>query len=85
MYSLFSREGLLRVIDSDNDSGFVVSAVKEVCTLVDIDQKFHIAYHPRAAGQVERMNRTIKTELMKGLNIIGSNWDKILLLFLMSI
>lgn len=84
MHNLFSREGLLKVIDSDNDSGFVVSAVKEVCKLIDIDQKFHIAY-PRAAGQMERMNRTIKTELMKGLNIIGSNWDKILLLFLMSI
>ena len=26
-------------------------------------QKFHIFYHPESAGQVERMNRTIKSAL----------------------
>lgn len=67
VYNLFCKSGVPKVIDSDNGSGFGGSIIKEVCTLLNIHQKFHVPYHLALAEQVERMNRTIKTKLKKGV------------------
>lgn len=82
VYNLLCRCGKRgqapKVIDSDKGRRFVASVVKEACTLLDIDQKFHIRQHPAAARQVEQMNRTIKSKSRKGMNATGRNWDEVL-------
>lgn len=73
---IFSRWGIPTVVDSDNGPGFVGNVVQETCKLLGINQKFHIFYHPESAGQVERMNRTIKNSLRKIVNENGTDWDE---------
>lgn len=79
IWNEFTRRGPGDQSDSENEiSGeFAGTVVKEVCTLLDTDQENYISYDPAAAGHTEQMKRTIKTELRKGVNATGSNWDEV--------
>ncbi|CAM5174710.1 unnamed protein product [Eretmochelys imbricata] len=78
---VFTLWGVPKVIDSDQGAAFRSDLLGELSDLTGI----HIAYHPQAAGQVERMNRTIKSELRKGVEVGGKNWSQLLPFVLMRI
>ncbi|CAM4330501.1 unnamed protein product [Caretta caretta] len=80
---VFTRWGVPKVIDSDQGAAFRSDLLGELSALTGITQLFHIAYHPQAAGQVGRMNRTIKSELRKGVEIGGKNRSQLLPFVLM--
>ncbi|CAH2222018.1 NYNRIN-like [Pelobates cultripes] len=67
--------GIPKVLDCDNGAAFIGNVMKELCKMVGIELKHHIPYHPQAAGQVERMNGTIKRELKKQVAEHGQAWD----------
>jgi transposase InsO family protein len=52
-------------IGSDNGPAFVSQVVKGISRAVGLTWDLHTQYHPQSSGQVERMNRTIKTALAK--------------------
>lgn len=81
---VFSCFGLPMVIDSDQGSHFTAEITKQLCTALNITQRFHIAGHPQSSGQVERSNRTIKTALRKMVDASGMKWDQHLPLILMA-
>ncbi|CAM5144018.1 unnamed protein product [Eretmochelys imbricata] len=82
---VFTRWGVPKVIDSDQGAVFWSDLLGELSALNGITQLFHIAYHPQAAGQVESMNCTIKSELRKGVEMGGKNWSQLLPFVLMRI
>ena len=53
------RYGQPALVRSDNGSEFD-GAFKAMCTSLGIEHAHAGPHHPRAMGQVERMNRTIK-------------------------
>ncbi len=59
------RWGLPDCIDSDQGTHFTGQVVKEVSRMLKIKWNLHCPYRPKASGQVERSNRTIKTRLSK--------------------
>uniref|UniRef100_H3AKR0 Gypsy retrotransposon integrase-like protein 1 n=1 Tax=Latimeria chalumnae TaxID=7897 RepID=H3AKR0_LATCH len=82
---LFTKWGLPLSIDSDQGTHFTGKVLQDALQLLGVTQKFHISYHPQSSGQVERLNRQIKTMLWKLLAVNGENWDQLLPLLLMCI
>uniref|UniRef100_H3AJ26 Integrase catalytic domain-containing protein n=1 Tax=Latimeria chalumnae TaxID=7897 RepID=H3AJ26_LATCH len=77
--------GLPLSIDSDQGRHFTGKALQDALQLLGVTQKFHISYHPQSSGQVERLNRQIKTMLWKFVAANGKNWNQLLPLLLMCI
>ena len=67
------RFGVPRQISSDNGPHFVGKVNKELCDALHIQQQFHCAYHPQAAGIVERANGALKAKLAKLTSETGLN------------
>ena len=72
------RWGMPIQIDSDQGTHFTGKVLKDICRLLGVRQKFHIPYHPQSSGMVERMNRTLKTNLAKAVQSSGKNWTDML-------
>ncbi|XP_032362906.1 uncharacterized protein LOC116674646 [Etheostoma spectabile] len=70
--------GIPKILWSDNGSHFTNSIVKVMSNHLDIDLKFHCAYHPQSAGLVERTNGTIKARLRKTMEETGKPWPECL-------
>ncbi|XP_029448431.1 unconventional myosin-VIIa-like [Rhinatrema bivittatum] len=79
------RFGIPYIIDSDRGPAFVGQIFTSLLKALGITQKLHIPYHPQAAGQVERMNCTIKKALHKVVCGTGKDWPQKLPLILASI
>lgn len=60
VYQVFTHWGVPKDIDSDQGPAFIAALTKKICEILGIEWKWHIPYHPQAAGQVENMNQTIK-------------------------
>ena len=78
------RWGLPRVIESDQGTHFTGKVCQEVARLLEIKWHLHCPYRPQASGQVERMNRTLKSRLTK-LYHEGVSWVEALPAVLCSI
>jgi transposase InsO family protein len=72
-------------IGSDNGPAFVSQGVKGISRAVRLTWDLHTRYHPQSSGQVERMNRTIKTSLEKQCQETGLPWPDVLPLELFKI
>lgn len=72
-------------MDSDQATHFRGELMRQLCVALGLKQKFHVAGHPQASGQVERSNRTLKNDLRKVVETSGKNWDVKLPLVLMAI
>jgi transposase InsO family protein len=72
-------------IGSDNGPAFVSQVVKGISHAVGLTWDLHTWYHPQSSGQVERMNRTIKTALAKQCQETGLPWPDVLPLALFKI
>uniref|UniRef100_H3A7L4 Gypsy retrotransposon integrase-like protein 1 n=1 Tax=Latimeria chalumnae TaxID=7897 RepID=H3A7L4_LATCH len=82
---LFTRWGLPLSIDSDQGTHFTGKVLQDALQLLGVAQKFDISYHPQSSGQVDRLNRQIKTMFRKYVAVNGKNWDQFLPLLLMCI
>uniref|UniRef100_H3BG99 Gypsy retrotransposon integrase-like protein 1 n=1 Tax=Latimeria chalumnae TaxID=7897 RepID=H3BG99_LATCH len=61
---IFTWWGFPRRIESDNGTHFTAEVMQAMCSMLGIQQAFHIPYHPQSSGMVERFSRTIKSETM---------------------
>jgi transposase InsO family protein len=77
--------GVPSSIGSDNGPAFVSQVVKGISRAVGLTWDLHTRYHPQSSGQVERMNRTIKTSLAKQCQETGLPWPDVLPLALFKI
>lgn len=75
VYHVFSRWGLPLKIKSDRGTHFTAGIIKELCKMLGIQHKFHMAWHPESAGAVERTNRTVVEILKKYVTGAGKDWD----------
>ncbi|KAG6922129.1 hypothetical protein G0U57_003668 [Chelydra serpentina] len=80
---VFSRWGLPKEINSDQGPHFIGETMQEMCKLLGIKQRFHIAGHPQSSGQVEQINCTLKDALRKMGKENGKDWDEKLSMILM--
>jgi transposase InsO family protein len=77
--------GVPNSIRSDNRPAFVSQVIKGISLAVGLTWELHTRYHPQSSGQVERMNRTIKTSLAKQCQETGLPWPDVLPLALFKI
>jgi transposase InsO family protein len=59
------RFGVPSSIGSDSGPPFVSRVIKGLSRALGLSWDLHILYHPQSSGQVERMNRTIKTNVKR--------------------
>lgn len=71
-----TRYGTPETLHSDRGSNFESTIFKEMCNLLDIDKTRTTAYHPQCNGQVENLNKSIKSMLTAMVNENGTNWDE---------
>nr|XP_014339960.1 PREDICTED: protein NYNRIN-like [Latimeria chalumnae] len=64
---IFTRWGFPRHTESDNGPHFIADVMKTMCTMLGIQQAFHIPYRPHSSGIVECFNQTLKSGLKKAI------------------
>ncbi|PIK52582.1 hypothetical protein BSL78_10524 [Apostichopus japonicus] len=74
----FCEHGISEVLHTDQGKQFESKLVHRLCKLMGIVKTRTSPYHPQSDGQVERFNRTLKSELSKRLFSTGNQWDKML-------
>ena len=57
---IIPRYGVPKSIGSDRGSHFTADIINQIYRSLGIERRLHTPYHPRASGQVERTNQTIK-------------------------
>jgi hypothetical protein len=62
---IIPRYGIPISIGSDNRPVFVTEVVKQLAKELKVTWKFHTAYWPQNSGKVDKMNRTLKTQMSK--------------------
>lgn len=65
LYKLICAHSCFQIQINDQGREFVNSVSDSLHRLTGVKQRITSAYHPQANGLVERMNRTIKTSLLK--------------------
>jgi len=75
---IFMRYGPVQVIITDRGTEFINFIMKEVCKLLRIRKINTTAYNPRANGEVEKQNSTLKDQLAAYANSKQNNWDEFL-------
>uniref|UniRef100_A0ABM5G9D6 Uncharacterized protein n=1 Tax=Pogona vitticeps TaxID=103695 RepID=A0ABM5G9D6_9SAUR len=79
LYDIIPRHGIpWEGISSDNGPHFIADVVQQVSTYLDIEWKLHAAHRPQSAGQVERLNQTLKSHLRKMMQETGLGWVDLL-------
>ena len=72
--NIICRFGLPRTIITDNGTQFDSAEFKDFCQRFHIQKKFSAVAHPQANGQVEAVNKVIKSILKKRLERAGGKW-----------
>lgn len=75
---IIPRHSLPETLDSDRAQHFLGAVVQRVCSMLGIKWSPHCSWHPASGGRVERMNRTLKTQLVKLSMETGLPWPKLL-------
>ena len=73
--NIFSRFGVPKEIISDGGSHFCNKPFENLFSKYGVKHKVATPYHPQTSGQVELINREIKTILMKVLNSNRKDWS----------
>ena len=81
---IIPRFGIPEKIYCDNGTHFVNEIIAKLTQKLEIQVKYHCAYHPQSAGFVERANQTIKSKLRKAMTETEKNWVYCLPLVLQS-
>lgn len=82
---IIPRFGIVQSIDSDRGSHFTQRVLQEVMSVLGIQWKLHTPWHPQSSGKTERMNQSIKTQLLKLMQQTQLPWTKVLPLALYAI
>jgi hypothetical protein len=72
--NIICRFGLPRTIITDNGTQFESKEFKEFCQRYGIEKRFAAVAHPKANGQVEAVNKIIKSILKKRLEKARGKW-----------
>ena len=79
------RFGTPNWIYSDRGSHFTGEIIQYLAKMLGVNWRLHTPYHPQSAGQVERMNATLKGKLVKLCQTAGLDWVQGLPLALYSV
>ena len=78
LFTIFTRLGVPREIQTDNGQQLVSNAMKEVLAMMGIEHRQNTPYHSQSMGIIERQNGTLKSMLYKLTNDKPNTWDKLL-------
>ncbi|KAJ1162929.1 hypothetical protein NDU88_003393 [Pleurodeles waltl] len=81
---LIPRFGFPISLESDRGSHFNNEVMRLLCEALNIEQKLHCSYRPKASGLVEQMNGTLKSRMAKICASTNLKWPDALPLVLMS-
>ena len=73
--NIFSRFGVPKAIISDGGSHFCNKPFENLMAKYGVKHKVATPYHPQTSGEVELVNREIKTLLMKVVNSNINDWS----------
>ena len=73
--NIFSRFGFPKAIISDGGSHFCNKPFENLLAKYGVKHKVATPYHPQTSGQVELVNREIKTILMKVVSSNKKDWS----------
>mmetsp|Transcript_22086 Transcript_22086/g.57630 ORF Transcript_22086/g.57630 Transcript_22086/m.57630 type:complete len:324 (-) Transcript_22086:593-1564(-) len=80
LLSVVGRYGVPTSIRSDQGTQFTATLIEELCSFLDVEQRFTLPYRPQANGLVERANQ----EVMRHLRVLtvhrkeSSRWSQFL-------
>jgi transposase InsO family protein len=75
---IIARFGVPKSIVTDHGSHFCNSMMTKLSTLLHFDQEHSSPYYPQANGQVESINKVLKTMLQRMIGKHKSNWNLML-------
>ncbi len=73
---ILSRHGAPRTLLSDRGANFLLTIVKEVCSIINTCQLHTTSYHPQTDGLVERFNATLAEGLSMYVSTHQKDWDR---------
>lgn len=79
---VFTRVGIPKDIQSDQESNFTNKLFSEVLKDLGIKQQLSSAYHPQSQGVLERWHETLKVMLRKYCLENEHDWDESVLCLL---
>jgi hypothetical protein len=71
---IFPRFDTLRILISDGGTHFTGKNFKKCLSKLGIEHKISTSYHPQTNGQVETLNRQLKSILNKTIEKGGKDW-----------
>ena len=71
---IITHFGIPKEIVTDHGSHFQNSVMTELNTMLGFKQDHSSSFYPQANGQVEAVNKTLKTILKRTINATWSNW-----------
>jgi transposase InsO family protein len=75
---IIARFGIPREIVTDHGSHFQNKMMTELTSNLGLRQEHSSPYYPQANGQVEAVNKSLKTILQRTINSAKSNWHLML-------
>ena len=75
LFELFTMFGFPKIIQSDNGTEFVNSALRQLFASAKVDHRLVTPYHPRANGIAERTVQTAISTIKKMLDGVQKDWD----------
>ncbi|RLV63337.1 hypothetical protein DV515_00018375, partial [Chloebia gouldiae] len=82
---IISRFGVPLGLSSDRGPHFIAHIVQEIARVLDVTWNLHTPWRPQSSGQVERMNRTLKSQIKKICQEGKMQWPQALPLALLQI
>src|SRR5713226_7760307 len=71
---IIARFGIPKVTITDHGSHFKNSMMTELTIMLGFRQEHSYSFYPQANGQVEAVNKNLKTILKRTINAAHSNW-----------
>ncbi len=76
---IICKYGHVEIILTDQGRNFEADLIKELCKLLGVEKLRTTSYHPKAAGEIERFNKSIKTMIACYVNQFHDDWDQYLI------
>ena len=71
---IIARVGIPKVIITNHGSHFQNSMMTELTTMLGFRQEHSSSFYTQENGQVEAVNKTLRTILKRTINAVHSNW-----------